>query len=312
MNNIDERLSTTHKGLVKYNNLQLQIDALSSEILLLEEKVSLAEEEKDKEQRDVDSLSGNSISNIFYSLIGKLDDKLEKEEAEAVAAQLKLNQYWIELKEARNELEELKEEQKSYANAQAEFDSLYEEKKKTLINSDEEFNVFLKLYRELEESRANQVEIDEAIRAGELAMSAIESGISSIGSASGWGLWDMIGGGGIITTAIKHSHIDDASAAARQVQAQLRRFKTELADIKISSNIYIEIGNFAKFADYFFDGLFADWFVQSKINNTKSAFYDVKRQVSDVLNQLDELKKIEIENEASLEKQIDDEILKGV
>ena len=36
-------------------------------------------------------------------------------------------------------------------------------------------------------------------------------------------------------------------------------------------NVSLEIGGFSKFADYFFDGLIADWVVQSKIQKASSA-----------------------------------------
>jgi hypothetical protein len=46
----------------------------------------------------------------------------------------------------------------------------------------------------------------------------------------------------------------------------------------------LDIGGFATFADYFFDGLIADWVVQSKIHNASSACSSVLSQVSSVLS----------------------------
>lgn len=46
-----------------------------------------------------------------------------------------------------------------------------------------------------------------------------------------------------------------------------RGFRTELADVteQVSGDLHLEIGDFLHFADFFFDGLIADWMVHDKI-----------------------------------------------
>ena len=46
-------------------------------------------------------------------------------------------------------------------------------------------------------------------------------------------------------------------------------------------------GSFAAFADFFFDGLFADWFVQSKINESLSNVRNAINNVENILQDLD-------------------------
>ena len=64
--------------------------------------------------------------------------------------------------------------------------------------------------------------------------------------------------------------------------------------------IKVDIGSFAKFADFFFDGLFADWFVQSKINESlsnvesaigrvKSLLEDLRRNLKDLIREKEQL-----------------------
>ena len=108
---------------------------------------------------------------------------------------------------------------------------------------------------------------------------------SSLQSAKNWGTFDMLGGG-IISTAIKHSRINDAKESIHQVQHQLRVFQRELADIGEKTSIEMEIGTFAKFADYVFDGLIFDWIVQSKINNSLESALRVSERIRLLLSQL--------------------------
>ena len=41
-------------------------------------------------------------------------------------------------------------------------------------------------------------------------------------------------------------------------QVELRRFKTELADVEITADLQVTSGRLLKFADFFFDGLFTE------------------------------------------------------
>lgn len=68
-----------------------------------------------------------------------------------------------------------------------------------------------------------------------------------------------------------------------QVQSslrQLRRFQEELADPGQRLNVSLEVGGFSKFADFFFDGLIADWVVQSKIRDASEACSSALSRVS--------------------------------
>ena len=102
-------------------------------------------------------------------------------------------------------------------------------------------------------------------------------------SASGWGVWDMLGGG-LIATAVKHSRMDEARDAAYHVQDLLRRFRRELADVQgLPGNLIEEVGSFETFADYFFDGLIVDWVVQSKIDRSLDNARKAYSQVNAIL-----------------------------
>ena len=54
-------------------------------------------------------------------------------------------------------------------------------------------------------------------------------------------------------------------------------------------------------ADFFFDGLIADWYMQSKINNSYESVSNVKNHVNSVLYKLQQLKEQETLNVKKLE-----------
>ena len=77
-------------------------------------------------------------------------------------------------------------------------------------------------------------------------------------------------GGGLMADLAKYEELDDAQEQIEQLQVELRRFKTELSDVEIAADLQVTVDSFLKFADFFFDGLFADWAVLDHINQAQS------------------------------------------
>jgi len=131
----------------------------------------------------------------------------------------------------------------------------------------------------MEEERRKQ-EAEEAIAAANRVLMNLRQAETALSSAGSWGIWDMLGGG-MFTTWIKHSRIDDARLALEESRRSLRSLRRELMDLEIPGDFKIDIGEFLNFADYFFDGLIIDWMVQTKIreasDNVKEAIRRVER-----------------------------------
>lgn len=128
-------------------------------------------------------------------------------------------------------------------------------------------------------------EINEAIEAGERALNSLYKAQDQLNSAKGWGWIDLFGGG-FITDLIKHSKMDDASRCMEDAKHYLKAFQKELSDIDLSMDLRMEVGGFLSFADFFFDGLVADYLVQSKIEDARGQVADAIDMISDVLCRL--------------------------
>lgn len=97
-------------------------------------------------------------------------------------------------------------------------------------------------------------------------------------------------GGGLISTAVKHSHMDEAKGHIHRVQKQLRYFQDELLDIENHYKTNLEVGGLLTFADYFFDGLIFDWFVHGQISDCFDQVMKTKNDVSEIVIKLKEQK----------------------
>ncbi len=127
--------------------------------------------------------------------------------------------------------------------------------------------------------------INEAIVAGEQALNSLYAAKQKLDSAKGWSWVDLFGGG-FLTDMIKHSKMEDASQCMENAKYNLKIFQQELSDVKLSVDLDMEVGEFLTFADIFFDGLIADYLVQSKIEDARRQVADAIQQVSDILERL--------------------------
>lgn len=241
------------------------------------------------EQEDVDRLMGG-FRSIYYAIIGKKEEMLEKEQAEVLKASMQYEAARSELENIQKEIDAVARERNDVWDCEVQYRLVLEEKLKKMREGGP---TALKI-AEIEEKQAylgvQLCEIDEAMAMGKRALGQIDAIAKSLDSAENWGTWDMFGGG-TISHLVKHSHLDDAQDGVSRLESTLRRFRTELADVTIQSDIRVQVDGFLRFADWFFDGLFVDWTVLSQIQESQSNLKQTERQVRQVMEQLARMKK---------------------
>ncbi|MBN2591838.1 MAG: hypothetical protein JXA96_18365 [Sedimentisphaerales bacterium] len=239
-----------------------------------------------KENDDVKKLEGLSLTGLFYAVLSDKDSRLDKERQEYMSALLKYEACKRSVSSLEQDIENLKLRIASLGELDNKYDTIIEKKERLISQGgNAKSREVLELSESIADTKSDFKEIGEAISAGKKAMCGLDKVISLLKSAKNWGTYDMLGGG-FISTAVKHSKIDDAKEAVYQVQQQLRFFQRELADIGTNTEIKIEIGSFSKFGDYFFDGLIFDWAVQSKINKSLDSAVQVSERINRVVRHL--------------------------
>lgn len=240
-----------------------------------------------KEQDDVDKLEQGGLRAFFIGLTGNMEERLTKERREAMAAKYQYDQAMSDLEYLDGKIRELRGQQEELKQVQQRLEALSQAKAKLLKElGGETGEQLLEMDRRQAELEHQLREVREALFAGRRAETAIEQVVNSLDSAEGWGMWDMLGGG-LLSTAIKHGHMDDAQNGLREVQRALSDFRTELADVGNIQIPDISIGSFATFADYFFDGIFVDWYVQSNIHDAQRGVSEVQGKVQAAVHTLE-------------------------
>ena len=301
----DGKLRQLQEDMARKRRLQKQMADLESRKKQLEVREAQLREIREREQGDVEKLEGRSLSKFFFLVTGKLEDQLTQERREAAEAAVRHDALVRELEDVKASISDIRRELngKLYSVEMVYERTLREKKEAMLASGDPLAQRLIELEEQIGNLGIQKKELQEAIDAGKYALRIADSIQSSLSSAENWGTWDMVGGGGMISHMAKHSHLDEAQGKVESLQKALGRFRTELADVKIAANLTVNIEGFARFADYFFDGLFVDWAVQDRIRNASGQVYEVRRKVELALGKLENMKEETERKQAALQKE---------
>ena len=150
----------------------------------------------------------------------------------------------------------------------------------------------------------NELERKQAIDAGERALQSLNAAREALSSAKGWGVVDMLGGG-LLSTILKRNRMHEANAAMERAKCDLEQFRDELEDV----NIQLATGDFVGFADYFFDGLFADWAVGDRISEAQSSVMSVRHKIEQAMHKLTSMEQAADKQVAALKAKIEELVI---
>ena len=286
--------------------LRAQIASLDCQLAELRRQEAELARRRADEQADVDALEGHGLTALFYAALGRREDKLDKEKAEAYEAAARHDAARALLQDAEADRARRAEELSRLGDVARRYQAAYQAKLDWMRASDPAAAPELtRLEGERAQVKAERKELNEAIRAGQIAEGAARAALDQLSSAESWGTWDLIGGG-LITDVVKHSKLDGAQQEIYRMQSALSDFRTELADVDgIDADLHVTIDGFLHFADFFFDGLLADWMVLDRISESRGRVMHTSSSISSVLSRLQRLDREAAEREQTIQKAID-------
>ncbi|MEF2966014.1 hypothetical protein V3851_09240 [Paenibacillus sp. M1] len=293
--NLNERMAELKEKGRLQEKWEKRLAQLKQEVRSLEQAREDARKRLASEEKDVERLTGMSLSNLLHSVLGNKTERLDEEQREVVTARLKYEEADRAVADAGRQIEQLERQLREVKRWKIDYDVIFQEKEKQILQE----NIELKELAERQAALTVEVkELAEAALAGEAVRSDLSRAEESLRSAHSWGTYDMLGGG-MLSTHIKHSRLDEAMEHIYAAQSSLRRFEQELQDVNAGLfSAGLEVGGLLKFSDYFFDGLIADWLVQGRIKEAQS---QVEAKQSEVVRLLSELQSANRRTESELE-----------
>ena len=305
MTYFDERLKELHSQKAQKKRLEAMKEELLKQEDEVAKKTAELEKIKQKEQLDVDKLEGKTIKALFFTLAGTKEEKLSQERQEAYVAAMKYDAAKRDLEGIVTDLRYCQEELNKLTDCEAEYEHLLEQKKSSIKQeASQRANEVMLLEREMANLEHEITELEEALDVGYKAFDLVDDIVKELEEAHNLADWDTFMDSFLIDMQ-KQEHIHNAQDLIQDLRHELRRFKTELADVNIEGDIQIEMDEFSQFADWFFDNIFTDWDIKAKIENSQAQAEDTRAQITDTINLLkdmrDERMKCRIELEEELE-----------
>jgi len=262
---------------------KLENDLASVKSKLSNEQVFLSslEVKRQHEKQDVDLLEGLTLKALFATILGSKEEQIQKERQELLMVEMQTRSTKHLIDSLQAEVNHLQDQISQLKNIEDDYQRAFKQKEQYLINQNPKIaGEIVENSNRLAQIRLQIKEMEEAIKAGQSVQEGLEQMLESLNSASNWGTWDMLGGG-LISTVIKHDHMDTARDASDRVKTQLVTFQRELADLSQFEDLTIEVEPLERFADLWLDSLLFDWMVQSKIirsrEHAQSAFHQVEK-----------------------------------
>ncbi len=299
---INDKLLRIKAGLREKERLEKMLENAIRHKRELEVKKAELFKQLQREEKDLKKLEGMSLSNFINTILGTKWEKLDKEKEEAIAAKLKYDAVCEELNDLIEDINKLEKNIDKLKYLEYEHERLIKQKEEMVKSLNEDVAARLERITEEESSLLDRIkELEEAIYAGNELLYSLYNVQKKLSSAGNWGLWDIFGGD-MIATMVKHSKLNEAKAEISRVQSLLRKFYRELEDVNEYVDINLNIGTFLTFADFFFDGMFSDLAVQSRIRDAESRVEDaifkvegimlkLKSEKDSVIRRLEQLKK---------------------
>ena len=303
--NIDNKIQEAKTSIELKKNLMIKIENLNSE---LKQQLNEFEELKKvlvKEEKDVRKLEGISFASLLSKLLKNREEKLEKEQKEYIEVKIKYDEFKFKISEIQNKIKREQKRLNELENIETDYNELLDEKIKNIKLSNEESNkVKLLEYENMEDSYIKErTEINEALTVGQELLDEIELALNSFESAKNWGTLDILGGD-FLSSIAKHNKIEDATKILHKVSYLIESFNKELKDVYVNTEVLdVNISSFTKTFDIFFDNIFSDISVQNEINGGIERVVNLKAKINNVMNNLEERKRVNERNLKNLKKE---------
>jgi hypothetical protein len=289
MSELHQKLKESIRELEQIRKIQEHTAQLQERLIEETRALQSMELMLSKEQKDVETLEREGLTTMFRKFIGDREEKLEKEREEYLKASLRFNELYKSVELIRFELDLLSKKEQNKEGVERRIVILMKDREKELLQLNDKAAEELKgIHQQSDRLHAYEVEIGEAYEAGSIALEYIRGAENSLVEAQRWGQRDMWGGHHRGAGHLKHQAIDQARNMAHQSRHALIRFGNELRDVYKDQQLQfnIDIEEFGRFTDVFFDNLITDWMVQQKINKSLTNVSSTRQQIEAIVMQL--------------------------
>ena len=278
------RLEVARDDLAERTRL---LDLLRDEDVALEHARRLHQQLLDaltREELDVERLEGVSAARVWSAIRGSRQQDLDRERSEAGAAAEAVDRQALVVEQLRERVAGLSRRAAQLEDADAEYVSALEGVAGSGgMVADLHVREAVGELNRLRELR----EVEQAQVAGRSALQGLLAAQQTIDNADAWSSWDTFGGGGMLSSAIKHERLDEARQRLQLAAEGLDRFTRELDDLSLPGVQLPEFSGLTRGLDIWWDNVFTDLAVRDEIKRCKRSLEQTIARVEDTISSLD-------------------------
>lgn len=279
---LDQTIAELKARLHKMDTLEVYIEELKQKLDANDDALTKAEEAYEKEYKDVEKLKKMSLQSFFAYLHHDKEERLAKEEQEAMHAAFHMKQLESDRESMLRELHQCEQEVAQRASVEKTLEEALLERSYRGLDTHE---AIVKIRDAMEKLRQEDKEIDEALAAGDVVLQKLNQACDTLRDAHTWGTIDMFGGG-LMSAMIKHSHMNNAQQTISEIEKDLRRFQKELKDVGDYQIHHVDMSMGNMVMDIAFDNIFTDYMIRSQIEEVQDSVLALLRKVDETCTKL--------------------------
>lgn len=268
--------------------LQRRLQALREQQATTKSRVDETRALLAEEERDVDKLESFSATRILVALKGDRSTELERQVAERDAARYRAAEAQARHDVLLREEASLNAQLSNYEDVEQEYAAALDAKEAALRDDPSPTAArLLEVSSERGTLAARDTELTQAHEVGVIAQQWLAVADGKFGAARTWSNWDSFGGGGMLTDMMKYDRLDEATASLKSSNQALQALSRELADLGMAAVGAVQTDNLTRGFDVWFDNIFSDMSVRTRIINAHERVKQMRAAVAQVMAQIE-------------------------
>lgn len=273
--------------------MQERLKKLDGQIGDADREVNLLLHKYENESLDVEQIQKNSLSATILKLVGKYEDRVDKESSEMFHAKTEYDAAVNRIKELKREREEMRLRLSDLTQAKRTYEEELQNREEQIKSrvTDADSVEYAKLEDDQNAMLRQLAETEEALRAAKRTLGTAKNAMQELDDAESWATYDMWFSKGIISHMAKYDRIDSAQEQFNRLKSQIVDLKKELKDINLTVDFSpSNIDSTTRAIDFWFDNIFTDMAVRDQIRDNQDQIRSLCGKIDKVIDSLESIK----------------------
>ncbi|PKQ31273.1 MAG: hypothetical protein CVT62_10115 [Actinobacteria bacterium HGW-Actinobacteria-2] len=280
-------LSAAFAACAEYERLRLELNLARATEDAAAAQLEVARNRLAVEAAEVDALESVTPTRVWATLRGTRASEVERERGERMAAEAAVAELERTYDAARRSCAELLSAILALGDVyRTQERALAVEEGRLLDAGGGAAAQLVEISGQLASVATQRAQLANAKVAAKAAADALNDAARELASADGWSAYDTFFGGGMISSSVKHDHLDVAGGRLVAAGVALTQLSTEVAEVGLVGAGGLQVDDLTRTVDVWFDNFLTDWFVSDQISEARERTADASARVAAVLAQI--------------------------